>query len=93
MMGGKPTAQKGLPDGKTPCMRALALAAASRHSLSRTPIVAAHAPLLRPARPLLEALAASRIVGGPAEAERQAALRAIPRGQPAQQVPESPGVS
>ena len=58
-------------------------------------MVVAYVPpaALRPARPLLEALAASRTVGGPAEAARQDALRAIPRGQPSQQGPESPAVS
>jgi hypothetical protein len=76
-------------------MRAFVLASASRHSLSMTPMVAAHSPLatLRPARPMLDALAASNVVGGPSEAARQAALRAIPHGQQAQLASESPGIS
>lgn len=57
-------------------MRAFALSSASRHSLSTTPVVAAHAPLAaaHPAPPL-----AANSLGGPAEAARQAALRSIPR--------------
>jgi hypothetical protein len=80
---------------RPPFMRAFALSSASRHSLSMTPMVAAHSPraTLRPARPMLDALAASSVVGGPSEAARQAALRAIPRSQPAPSASESPGVS
>ncbi len=68
-------------------MRALALSAASRGSLSAIP-VAGHAPFA--ARPLASALSASAVIGGPAEAARQTLLRQVPRGTPAQRLPEVP---
>jgi hypothetical protein len=86
--------KRGFLTGRNTLMRAFALSSASRHSLAATPVVAGHAPLAaRPARPLADALAASSVIGGPAEAARQAALRSIPRGQAAQVLAESPSVS